>query len=231
MSAWLHDVDNWVTWADVCAAGGPLAHPELPSPTSPAVDLDPRIHAAMEFAAEWVFLRTGGIYQGPSLWRYDPTPEFLEECRIGPAWAEYRRTGVGGTVALASIELGPGPVREVEEVTLDGTVLAGSGWSLRARRWLIRTGGESWPLPPAGASGWDEHPVVVDYIAGHAVPGPLRRTAAIIARELVLVDFDRGKSRLPTYWRAIQRDGFTVEARAMNAAVRRSGPGTACPAM
>lgn len=79
-----------------------------------------------------------------------------------------------------------GPVGEIIEVTYDGAIIDPNTYRVDDARWLVREGGECWPLcpnmdNPAGGDGvWE-----VTYLRGREVPADVLAATAVLACEYI----------------------------------------------
>lgn len=213
----LFNVENWVTWPATLNAGPQLEalSGSLPGSNSTFAELPAPIASRVQFAAEWMYVRSGRQYPGPGDWRYEPTyDDWLRECadterRRSPQFDRWRRTGQSSQ--RSRIELGPGPVSSIETVTVNGAAVDAAEYALVDARWLVKVDNSPWPGPPTQPY-VSPSPIVVDYVAGAAVPSLLAEAAAIMAHHLVS-DQVGGAWKLPKYWQSFTRDNLTVQNR------------------
>lgn len=100
---------------------------------------------------------------------------------IGLTSIEHRHVGAccaGGSM----VELGSYPVRSVEEVRVDGVVLAPELWTVIDWKWLIRTDGGTWPCCNNPAE--DPPHLEVDFTFGQEPPASGRLAVIGLASEL-----------------------------------------------
>ena len=105
----------------------------------------------------------------------------------------------------------PRPVQSVEEVTIDGDVLAAENYTLLKRRWLARTDGETWPLCQDVTADLDEEDTFgVTIRKGRAVPQAGVDACARLACEIAKDQIPNQKCSLPERVTSISRDGVTM---------------------
>lgn len=117
-----------------------------------------------------------------------------------------------GTLSVSTVEAVelPGPVGEITEVRISGTVLDPMAYRIEDGRYLVRLDGGRWPF----GSGDD---FTVTYINSHPVDEMGSYAAGVMAMEwLKLLTNVKGGCRLPKSVTNIQRQGLTMElARGM----------------
>jgi hypothetical protein len=105
----------------------------------------------------------------------------------------------------------PGPVDSIEEVLIDGTVLAPSSYRVDARSLLVRTDGGGWPacqslgLAAAEPGTWQ-----VTYTRGEPVPSGGQVAGGTLAVELFKASCNDATCQLPRRVSSISRQGVTI---------------------
>lgn len=120
------------------------------------------------------------------------------------------RTSDCSCTAVSQVML-PGPVGGIEEVKVDGVVLAASAYRVDNGNLLVRQDGGQWPVcqdmsAPAGGEGTFS----VSYYRG-AAPNELTRAAAGVLAVEFYKACTSGKCRLPKGVRSVARGGATYE--------------------
>lgn len=133
-----------------------------------------------------------------------------------------------GCSNLEEIKLPHYPVISVDQVKIDGAVLAASKYRVDDYAYLVRTDGESWPscqdlsLPSTADDTWE-----VSYTYGHAPPPAGIKAAAVLACELYMAcqpeDIASEKCRLPRNVITVARQGVTVTSQVLSAFTPRYG--------
>lgn len=147
-----------------------------------------------------------------------PTGPTLAAYSFGSAWLGHRWGTIGcgacgaycSCDALASIVL-PGPVYEVDEVTIDGDTLDPSAYRVDGRSRLVREDGGRWPAVqrldrPAG----DPDTWTVTYRRGRPVPEQGQVAAGVLACEMAKAVRGDGDCALPQRLQTVTREGVTV---------------------
>lgn len=134
-----------------------------------------------------------------------PNPQDWFNSRSG-TFGFYSQQG-RGELAF-EVLLGHTPVRSVDEVTIDGTVLSSGAYRLDDSRWLRRCDGQAWPLfqdwtKPDGT--WK-----VTLTFGEDPPPDGIYAAEVLAGELALAGTDTGACRLPNRVQSVTRQGTSM---------------------
>ena len=120
--------------------------------------------------------------------------------------------GCAGAVCAGSSEVAlEGPVHDITEVRVDGTVLDEAAYRVRNRRWLMRVDGQRWPQAQNMDAADDEAGAfTVTYRRGIEVPYLGQVAAGLLALEWLkgMTGRDCG---LPAGATSVSRQGVTVE--------------------
>lgn len=106
-----------------------------------------------------------------------------------------------------------GPVSEIKQVTIEGTVLDPSAYRVDNRHLLVRQDGLGWPLTQSlDAPLGSENTWAVTYVFGIPVPMGGQQAAGLLACELAKQATNDNTCQLPRRFQAITRQGVTVAA-------------------
>lgn len=133
---------------------------------------------------------------------------------VGGSWYNIRCGSCGYDCrcdgGAASLML-PGPIASVEQVTIDGVVLAPENYRVDNHRFLVRTDGERWPVCQDMSMPVTEPDTFeVQYSQGSAVPIGGMLAAGVLACELAKAACRDGSCQLPQRIQSITRQGVTV---------------------
>ncbi len=118
--------------------------------------------------------------------------------------------GCSGGCACSGSRLPLPDAASVTSVTIDGDVLPGGSYELRAG-YLWRMDGSGWPYAqdmglPLGSDGtWS-----ITYLSGEAVPEGLNDAAGVLACEIGASRTGNGQCRLPNRVRSVTRQGVEI---------------------
>jgi hypothetical protein len=105
----------------------------------------------------------------------------------------------------------PGPIVEINSVTIDGVDLVPTAYRLDNKRWLIRQDGNPWPLvnnldlDTTQVGTWK-----VNYVRGIPVPIGGQVAAGILACEFAKAAMNDANCALPSRVQTITREGVTI---------------------
>lgn len=104
-----------------------------------------------------------------------------------------------------AISLGGTPITAVNQVVVDGAVLADTAYEVRDFSWLVRIDGDGWPCCQDLDTPW-----YVDFTFGQAPPESGVFAAEVLACELALACAGDGACKLPKRVQTITRQGMTA---------------------
>lgn len=114
---------------------------------------------------------------------------------------------------LSEITLGALPVTGINEIKIDGDILAPASYRIDDHRWLVRLDGESWPCcQDMSLDVTEDDTWQVDFDYGLAPPAAGVRAAATLACELYKACDPElvGQCQLPARVQQVARQGITV---------------------
>lgn len=216
--------EGWITTDDVAAG---LTEPDN-SPGSGTRTRERLLQEACDTATAWLYRLSGRRFTGTCRTTVLPLWGPCTSCGAGSGegWVLFDSrygtytdgyVGVGGVTGVArryglnvwEVGLGYYPVREIEQVVIDGVPVDPSGYRLAEERWLQRLG-QSWPtfqdlnLQPGSPGTW-----FVDLVYGTDVPPDGRFAARILAGELAK-GATSGDCRLPKRATNLIRQGVNI---------------------
>jgi len=107
----------------------------------------------------------------------------------------------------------PGPVEEITEIVIDGTVLPESAYRVDNHKILVRTDGEEWPTcQDLSVAAGEPDTWTITYQQGIPVPTGGRVAAGLLACELAKAACGDKSCGLPQRWQTITRQGVSVVA-------------------
>jgi len=207
---------DWTTLADVRACDC------LEDPPT-----DAQISDAIIMASEVLFELSGRRFSGAcaqtvrpcaqtvggSAYAYHGLASFDGAIGWLPSWGSCSCSGADSCSCqtIPQIDLGNVPIVTVDEVRIDGVVLAPTAYRVDEYRWLVRTDGETWPCcqDMLADDATDPDTFAVDFTFGNAPPLVGKRAAEVLACELAK-SCAGGECRLPKRVTSITRQGLTT---------------------
>lgn len=177
-------------------------------------------------ASTWLWRASGRRFSGPATSTVRPVAQCGSE---GPGIVHGRlvdtfdsrsgtygrRGGRGRGEGALEVLLGNTPVRSVDQVVIDGAILASTAYRLDDARWLVRIDGNAWPsyqdwtqpsgVGLGGVSTWE-----VTLTEGEDPPPDGVYAAEILAGELALAANQSGECRLPRNVQSVTRQGTSM---------------------
>ncbi len=205
-------------------------------------DADDAVMATLcDVASAWLWRATGRQWSGPAQETVRPVPRYrtMDSLSRGQRYASsltdpyyfdsrtgtYGWTGYGRSEGAYEVELGEYPVISIEQVVIDGAILAtplASGapaYRLDDERWLVRCDGSSWPCgqnwmlpsgPGALPAGEQIDTWEVTMTWGASPPADGVHAATILAGELGLANTNAEQSRLNPRIQSVVRQGESM---------------------
>ncbi|MFZ4431563.1 MAG: hypothetical protein ACOYOQ_00050 [Microthrixaceae bacterium] len=185
---------------------------DLPCDLSEASD--EQIAVAIEAATEWLYDATCQAYPGSCSAIIRPRREHHGYCQQSLYTAHSASSVSKPAVDLTAAV--PGPITEVVEVTVAGTVVDPAEYALVNARWLVRREPSTlspWPVQDYDWAADSERGWTVEVVYGAAPPSPLRLAAAELACQLLKRWLGK-ECDLPDNASSITRGGVTVSLQA-----------------
>jgi hypothetical protein len=190
--------------------------------------LDPAVQvASKEFAALFMWAATGRMY---GLCDVTVRPCGLKRCQdglgefwgydwSGGTWVPYIFNGTWFNCACAGICCCDprcqlrlmGPVDSITQVTIGGVVVDPGTYRVDDNHWLVRTGGECWPVCADMDTDDGANVLVVTYKRGDPIPTPLLTASSTLACEFGKACTPGAECRLSSRVTSLARNGITID--------------------